>query len=74
MAYQSHEDTAALKDGSPTFSSDDITEKAAVMFELKQRIHKTAIDNIHKAQEKYKYYYDKKHNDPKVNVCFFAAS
>ena len=62
MAYQSHEDTAALKDESPTSSSDDITEKAAVIFELKQRIHKTAIDNIHKAQEKYKHY------DPKVNV------
>ena len=73
MAYQSHEDTAALKDGSPTSSSDDITGKAAVMFELKQRIHNTAIDNLHKAQEKYKHYYDKKHNDSKVNVCFFCS-
>ena len=42
-----------------------------MMMELKERIHKRAIDNIHKAQEKYKHYYDEKHNDPEViNNCF----
>ena len=43
-------------------------KKATVMFELKDRIHKRAIDNIHKAQGTYKHYYDKEHRDPKVIV------
>ena len=67
MAYQSHEEATALTEGSPTCSSEDITKRAAVMFELKERIHKRAIENIHRAQETYKHYYDKKHSDSKVN-------
>ena len=47
MAYQSHEEATALTEGSPTCSSEDITKRAAVMFELKERIYKRAIENIH---------------------------
>lgn len=68
MTYQSREDATAPDE---SCKSEDITKKAAMMMELKERIHERAMDNIHKAQEKYKHYYDEKHSDPKViNSCF----
>ena len=70
MEYQSQDDgtapSPAPEDDSTLCSTVDITKRAAEMFELKERIHDKAINNIHKAQETYKIYYDKKHSDPKV--------
>ena len=48
------------------WNSEKMIQHAATMFNIRKQIHKTAIINISKQQKKDKFYYDKKHSDPKV--------
>ena len=49
-----------------SWDPDDILRDAAAMSNLKEKIYATAKGNIDKAQQKDKYYYDKKHSDMRV--------
>ena len=48
------------------WNSEKMIQHAATMFNIRKQIHKTAIINKSKQQKKDKFYYDKKHSDPKV--------
>ena len=45
---------------------DKLFEHAEMMTALKEKIYEKAKSNIDEAQRKDKFYYDKKHSDPKV--------
>ena len=50
------------------WNPDEIVHHAAKMVQIKKMITETTMSNIEKAQQKDKFYYDRKHNNEQVRV------
>ena len=70
MEYQSKENDDSGSEGNDScnWNTECVLECAKTMSHLKEKIYETASSNIKRAQEKDKFYYDKKHSNSKVTL------